>query len=49
LASIKSALVALRDFDPAYVSKGSQAAVTAAQHWRPVMLDQQTLFTAKNP
>jgi hypothetical protein len=40
-------VAALRDFNPAYVSSGSQPAVTASQHWRPVMFDQQTYSPPK--
>jgi hypothetical protein len=37
---------AVQDFALAYDRFGSKAAVTAAQHWRPVYLSQQTLEVA---
>jgi hypothetical protein len=42
LASIKSGLVALRDFGSAYRRFGSQPAFTASQHIQPVLILKQT-------
>src|SRR5262249_55482078 len=42
LASIKSGLVALRDFAAPYDRSGSRVPITASQHCSPLRLDERT-------
>ena len=48
LASIKSGLVALRDFDAALDRFGSKARITAAHHLQPLFLNKETCRLSSN-